>query len=63
MCFSAKHGSSPPYLSDLLHATLRLVHNALLLKIKQYKRKIHGFRTFSCFGLHIWNSVPQDLRQ
>ena len=22
----------------------------------------HGFRTFSCFGPHIWNSLPQDLR-
>ena len=41
-------------------STLCLVHNALLLKNKQYKRKIHGFRTFSCFGLHSWNSLPQD---
>ena len=41
-------------------STLRLVHNALLLKIKQYKRKIRGFRTFSCFGLHFCNSLPQD---
>ena len=24
--------------------------------------KTHGFRTFSCFGPHIWNSFPQDLR-
>ena len=24
--------------------------------------KTHGFRTFSCFGPHIWNSLPQDLR-
>ena len=24
--------------------------------------RTHGFRTFSCFGSHIWNSLPQDLR-
>ena len=24
--------------------------------------KAHGFHTFSCFGPHIWNSLPQDLR-
>ena len=23
---------------------------------------VNGFRTFSCFGPHIWNSLPQDLR-
>ena len=33
-----------------------------MLKNQQYKRKTHGFRTFSCFGPHIWNSLPQDLR-
>ena len=24
--------------------------------------KTHGLRTFSCFGPHFWNSLPQDLR-
>ena len=33
-----------------------------MLEIQQYKRKTHGFRTFSCFGPHIWNSLSQDLR-
>ena len=33
-----------------------------MLKIQQYKRKTRGFRTFSCFAPHIWNSLPQDLR-
>ena len=33
-----------------------------MLEIQQYKGKTHGFRTFSCFGPHIWNSLPQDLR-
>ena len=33
-----------------------------MLVIQQYKLKTHGFCTFSCFGPHIWNSLPQDLR-
>ena len=56
MCFSAiKNGSGPAYLSELLHVhtpsrTLRSSSETRMLKIKQYKRKTHGFRTFSCFG-------------
>ena len=42
--------------------TLRSSSDIRMLKIQQYKRKTHGFRTFSCFGSHIWNSLPQDLR-
>ena len=67
MCFSAINGSGPVYLSELLHVytpsrTLRSSSDTRMLKIQQYKRKTHGFRTFSCFGLHISNSLPQDLR-
>ena len=62
MCFSAINDSGPAYLSELLHVYIRLVHYALLLTIQQYKRKTHGFRTFSCFGPYIWNSLPQNLR-
>ena len=67
MCFSAINGSSPAYLSELLHVytpsrTLRSSSDTRMLEIQQYKRKTHGFRTFSCFGPHIWNSLPQDLR-
>ena len=25
----------------------------------QYKRKTHGFRTFTYFGPYVWNSLPQ----
>ena len=55
------------YLSELLHAytpscTLRSSSDTRMLEIQQYKRKTHGFRTFSCFGPDIWNSLPQDLR-
>ena len=67
MCFSAINGSGPAYLSELLHVyipslTLRSSSDTRMLKIQQYKRKTHGFRTFSRFGPHIWNSFPQDLR-
>ena len=67
MCFSAISGSGPAYLSELLHVytpspTLRSSSDTRMLEIQQYKRKTHGFRAFSCFGLHIWNSLPQDLR-
>ena len=62
MCFSAINGSGPAYLSELLHVytpsrTLRSSSDTRILKILQYKRK-----TFFCFGPHIWNSLPQDLR-
>ena len=65
MCFSAINGSGPAYLSEPLHVytpsrTLR--SSSHMLEIQQYKRKTRGFRTFSCFGTHIWNSLPQDLR-
>ena len=67
MCFSAINGSGPAYLSELMHVytpsrTLRSSSDTRMLEIQQYKRKTHGFRTFSCFGPHIWNSLPQDLR-
>ena len=65
--FIAVNGSDPAYLSQLLHVytpsrTLRFSSDTRMLEIQQYKRKTHGFRTFSCFGPHIWNSIPQDLR-
>ena len=67
MCFSAINGSGPAYLSELLHVytpsrTLCSSSDTCMLEIQQYKRKTHGFCTFSCFGPHIWNSLPQDLR-
>ena len=67
MCFSAISGSGPAYLSELLHVytpsrTLRSSSDTRMPEIQQYKRKTHGFRAFSCFGPHIWNSLSQDLR-
>ena len=67
ICFSAISGSGPAYLSELLHVytlsrTLRSSSDTRMLEIQQYKRQTRGFRTFTCFGPHIWNSLPQDLR-
>ena len=67
LCFSAINGSGPAYLFELLQVytpshTLRSSSDTRMLEIHQYKRKTHGFRTFSCFEPHIWNSLPQDLR-
>ena len=66
MHFSAINGSGPAYISELLHVyspspTLRSSSDTRMLRIQQYKHKTHGFCTFSCFGPHIWNSLPQDL--
>ena len=67
MCFSAMNGSGSAYLSELLYVntparTLCSSSDTRMLKIQQYKRKSHGFRAFSCFEPHIWNSLPQDRR-
>ena len=68
MCFSAINGSGPAYFSELHvyipSCTLSSSSDTHMLEIQQYKRKTHGFQfhTFSCFGPHIWNRVPQDLR-
>ena len=63
--FNAINGSAA-YLSELLHVytpslTLRSSSDARVLKIHEYKRKTRDFSTVSCFGPHIWNSLPQDL--
>ena len=42
--------------------TLCSTFDTSMLNIQQYKCKTHGLRTFSCFGPHIWNSLPQHLR-
>ena len=38
------------------------IHAVCLLTIQRHKCKTPGFRTFSCFGPPIWNSLPQGLR-
>ena len=68
MCFHAINGSGPTNLSERLHIytpsrALRSSSDSCMLKIQRYKRKTHGFRTFTYFGPYVWNSLPQDLRQ
>ena len=67
MCFTAINGTGLAYLSELLHVytpsgTLCSSSDTCMLKIQQYKCRTHGFCAFSCFGPHIWNSLPEDLR-
>ena len=63
-CFT---GSAPSYLSELLHLyspshSLHSSSDTCMLKIQRFNHKTHGFRTFSHFGPHIWNNLPQDIR-
>ena len=56
----------PSYLSKLLHVatlshTLRSSSDSRILKIQEYKRKRHGYRSFSDFGPYMWNFVLLDL--
>ena len=67
MCYHSFAGTAPAYISELLHVytpsrTLRSSSDSKLLKIPQFKRKMHGFRSFSHFGPQLWNSLPFDLR-
>ena len=55
------------FTSKLLHVytpsrTLHSSSDTYMLTIQQYKCKAMSCHTFSCFGPHIWNSLPQDLR-
>ena len=67
MCYNAITSSALSYLSELLHLyspsrSLRSSSDARMLKFQRFNRKTHGFRTFSHFGPHIWNNLPQDIR-
>ena len=67
MCYSLITGSAPSYLSELLQLyspsrSLRSSPDTHMLKIQRFNRKTHRFRTFSHFGPHIWNNLPQDIK-
>ena len=67
MCYNAITGSAPSYLSELLHLyspsrSLCSSSDTRMPKNQRFNRKTHGFRTFSHFGPHIWNNLPQDIR-
>ena len=65
MCYNAITGSAPSYFSELLHLyspsrSLCSSSDTRMLKIQRFNHKTHGFRTFSHFGPHIWNNLPQE---
>ena len=67
MCYNAITGVAPSYLSEQLHLyspshSLRSSSDTRMLKIQRFNCKTHGFCTFSQFGPHIWNNLPQDIR-
>ena len=67
MCYNAITGSAPSYLSELLHlyspsGSLRSSSDTRMRKLQCFNRKTHSFRTFSHFGPHICNNLPQDIR-
>ena len=67
MSYNSITGFSPSYLSELLQLyspsrSLRSSSDTRILKLRRFNRKTHRFRSFSCFGPHIWNNLPQDVR-
>ena len=60
LCFKARHGLAPGYISDLLqlHRPARsLRSNSLnLLEVPRTRRKTYGDRAFSAVALRLWNS-------
>ena len=67
MCYNSVTGSAPTYLTDLLHIytpsrSLRSSSDTRKLKLQVYKRKSHGYRSFSCFAPQLWNSLPYHIR-
>ena len=67
MCYNAITCSAPSYLTELLYLyspsrSLRFSTDTRMLKIQRFNCKTHGFGTFSHFGPHIWNNLPQDIR-
>ena len=66
-CFSIITGSAPSYLSELVSLyspsrTLRSSSDTRLLRQGRYKRKTHGYRSFSIYAPQFWNSLPLHIR-
>ena len=65
MCYNAVTGSTPSYLSELLHlyspsCSLHSSSDTCMLKLNTSTAKCMAF-TFSHFGPHIWNNLPQYI--
>ena len=64
MCYNVITGSAPSYLYEQLnlYCPSHSSSDTRMLKLQHCNHKTHGFRTFSCFGPHIGNNLPQDIR-
>ena len=70
LCFNIISGSAPSYLSDILplheftpySQKLRSFSDSRKFQENKYNRKKHGFRSFSVYGPHFWNSLPYSVR-
>ena len=68
MCYNSITGSTPSYLSELLqlyspYRYLCFSSDTRILKLQHFNCKTHDIlHSFSYFGPHIWNNLPQDVR-
>ena len=67
LCFSCIIDLAPLQLSELVQTyipsrALRSADDSRILKVPSYKRKTHGYRSFSCCGPALWNSLPYNVR-
>jgi hypothetical protein len=67
LCYNIITDSAPAYLSDLVSLytpsrSLRSSADNRLLQQGRFKRKTHGFRSFSFFAPQLWNSLPHNVR-
>ena len=49
-------------LNRMLYWLTSMVPRQMEAKMHCFNCKTHGFRTFSHFGPHIWNNLPNDIR-
>ena len=66
LCYKSLNNSAPIYLSNSLHLyipsrSLRSASNPLRLQNPRSKLSTFGPRSFSAYGLHIWNTLPLSL--
>jgi hypothetical protein len=66
MVYKCLNGLGPSYLSEMLlpyepSRSLRSSGSRLLI-IPKVRTKTHGEASFSYYGPHLWNRLPEDLR-
>ena len=67
MCKNSITGSTSSNLSELLQLyspshSLHSSSDTHMLKLQHFNCKTHCFHSFSCFGPHTCNDLPQDVR-